>query len=366
MRKKLFVISAIAMMPLVGNSGVIVKLPDGAATSYLVEYELLPDGTSNSERPDVVSNSIPVVDGKLTFDITDKGAAEYAVVFGEREFATFYAEPGDNIVVDIKSLSPLDYSVSGTPLMDGIYEMKPKADAVLKEYRELSATGQMDDETMAGLQNRYNGVFKEYIKNNPAAPAALFALCRLSGEEFLEMFDTLPASQKGSALYGLVLRNKENEERSIEAEKKMKALTSGEVDAPGFTYKNLEGKDVNLADFRGKWVILDFWGGWCPWCIKGFPKLKEAYNEYQGKLEVIGIDCNESEDAWRKAVAKYELPWVNVYNPDRGGTSGVLADYGVQGFPTKVIINPEGKVSDITVGEDPSFFEKLDKLINGK
>ncbi len=58
---------------------------------------------------------------------------------------------------------------------------------------------------------------------------------------------------------------------------------------------------------------------------------------------------------------KYKLPWVNVYNPE--GTT-ILSDYAVQGFPTKIIVNPEGKIANITVGENPAFFDTLAKLIN--
>lgn len=149
-------------------------------------------------------------------------------------------------------------------------------------------------------------------------------------------------------------------EKDNEIEKQEQALQVVEVEAPGFTLKNLDGKDVSLSDFIGKWVILDFWGSWCPWCIKGFPELKEAYEKYNGILEIIGIDCRESEADWKAGVEKYELPWVNVYNPE-GST--LLKEYEVQGFPTKVIINPQGKIKNITIGHNPEFFTVLEELL---
>ena len=152
----------------------------------------------------------------------------------------------------------------------------------------------------------------------------------------------------------------EKEKRIQEMEQKLEALQTGDVEAPNFTLKDLEGKDVSLSDFRGKWVILDFWGSWCPWCIKGFPELKEAYSKYNGTLEIIGIDCRESEEAWKEGVAKYELPWINVYNPEN---SSLTSEYAVPGFPTKAIIDPEGKIKNITVGHDPQFFVILNELL---
>ncbi len=54
--------------------------------------------------------------------------------------------------------------------------------------------------------------------------------------------------------------------------------TTERVAAPEFTLEDINGKNFSLSDLKGKWVILDFWGSWCHWCMKGFPALKEAYN----------------------------------------------------------------------------------------
>ena len=132
--------------------------------------------------------------------------------------------------------------------------------------------------------------------------------------------------------------------------------------APDFTLKDLEGKDVSLSQFAGHWVILDFWGSWCRYCVQGIPAMKDAYALYHPKgLEIIGIDCNEPEENWKAAVAKYELPWVNVYNPAPRG-EGIGADYGVQAYPTKILIDPEGKVYTVFLGEDPAFYQLLDEI----
>ena len=131
--------------------------------------------------------------------------------------------------------------------------------------------------------------------------------------------------------------------------------------APDFTLPDMSGKKVSIADFRGKWVVLDFWGSWCRWCIKGFPELKEAYAKYKAKgLEVIGIDCGDTDDAWKAAVKQYELPWIQLYN---GDDKSLPEKYMVQGYPTKIIINPEGKVVNVTTGDDPKFYDILADLI---
>ena len=132
--------------------------------------------------------------------------------------------------------------------------------------------------------------------------------------------------------------------------------------APDFTLKDINGQDVSLSSFKGKWAVLDFWGSWCRFCIQGIPDMKEAYAKYHDKgLEIVGIDCNEPEEAWKAAVEKYSLPWVNLYNPGQRG-EGVCKLYGVVAYPTKILIDPEGKVSKIYLGEDPAFYEFLESI----
>jgi hypothetical protein len=86
---------------------------------------------------------------------------------------------------------------------------------------------------------------------------------------------------------------------------------------------------------------------------------KEYYAKYPGKFEILGVDCNDTEEKWKAAVKHHDLPWLHVYCPSE---STVLADYGVTGFPTKIIIGPDGKIVRTIVGEDPSFYTLLDEL----
>lgn len=135
------------------------------------------------------------------------------------------------------------------------------------------------------------------------------------------------------------------------------------VEAPEFTLNDLGGNPLSLSSLRGKYVILDFWGSWCVWCIKGFPKMKEYYTKYPDVFEILGIDCRDTEAKWKAAVLEYELPWLHVYCPKE---STLLNEYGVAGFPTKIIIDPEGKIYKTYIGEDPAFYTTLDELFGKK
>ena len=131
--------------------------------------------------------------------------------------------------------------------------------------------------------------------------------------------------------------------------------------APDFELPDLQGNPLKLSSLRGKYVVLDFWGSWCVWCIRGIPAMKEAYTKYKEKMEILGIDCRDTEEKWRAAVEKYELPWLHVRCSNEQ-LPMLGQQYNLEGFPTKVVIDPQGKIAKVVVGEDPAFYTYLDEL----
>ena len=131
--------------------------------------------------------------------------------------------------------------------------------------------------------------------------------------------------------------------------------------APDFSAQKIDGTVFTLSSLQGKYVVLDFWGSWCKWCIKGFPDMKAAYAEHKGKVEFVGIACGDTEAKWKAATEKYELPWISVLNPAANDLTKV---YQVQGFPTKIVIDPKGKIAKVILGEDPAFYTYLDSVLD--
>jgi thiol-disulfide isomerase/thioredoxin len=116
--------------------------------------------------------------------------------------------------------------------------------------------------------------------------------------------------------------------------------------APDFTAADVNGRAVALNDYKGKYVLLDFWASWCSPCREANPHLTDIYNKYNAKgLVVIGIaDNNLSPDAWKKAIIKDKLDqWPNILSGT--GTSDDINDrYGIHFIPTCVLIDPAGKI----------------------
>ena len=106
---------------------------------------------------------------------------------------------------------------------------------------------------------------------------------------------------------------------------------------------DLEGKVHHLAEFRGKYVLLDFWSRGCGPCMMSQPELKEISEMYKDSLEVVSLSI-ENRKGWEEASKAHAMTWNN-WN-DLEETNGLYARYGVRGIPHFVLISPEGKVVD--------------------
>jgi thiol-disulfide isomerase/thioredoxin/outer membrane lipoprotein-sorting protein len=112
-------------------------------------------------------------------------------------------------------------------------------------------------------------------------------------------------------------------------------------DAPAFRGVSLDGKTYTLEALKGRPVLLDFWATWCGPCIKSMPTLDKINETYKGQgLVVLGIDVEET----RETVEKFLKTKPIAYPVIMGSEAGIPQAYGVTGFPTFVLISPEGKV----------------------
>lgn len=113
--------------------------------------------------------------------------------------------------------------------------------------------------------------------------------------------------------------------------------------APDFTMNDVNGKPVTLSDYRGKYVLLDFWASWCVPCRQDNPFVKAAYEKFRDKnFTVIGVSLDENGEKWKEAVEKDQLPWTHV--SDLKKPNEVAELYGVQPIPDNFLIDPSGKI----------------------
>ncbi|WP_316792189.1 TlpA disulfide reductase family protein [Pedobacter frigoris] len=145
--------------------------------------------------------------------------------------------------------------------------------------------------------------------------------------------------------------------------------------APDFTLKDKNGKEISLSSMKGKLILLDFWGSWCGPCRATHPHLKKLYAEYKSKgFEIFGVsnelsnNQDENYKKWVTAMDEDKMEWVNVLNDKSKGdkADGVLSKYSVSAFPTKVLIDKDGRIIKRLVGSGLKSQEELDKLLEAK
>jgi thiol-disulfide isomerase/thioredoxin len=138
--------------------------------------------------------------------------------------------------------------------------------------------------------------------------------------------------------------------------------------AKDFSTVDINGNKLKLSDYKGKYVLLDFWASWCVPCRKGNPHLKELYTKYKDKgIEFIGIaDDDRAEDAWKKAVDKDDIGiWKHVRrglkyeNGVFDRSTDISENFGIHTLPTKILIDPNG----IIIGRFSEEEEPLNKKL---
>ncbi len=194
---------------------------------------------------------------------------------------------------------------------------------------------------------------EEYIQNSPYLLNKLFAINLLNSDieqdflhtELAELKRNYPNSkilentiQKMQAKYDWDNFDTEPSEAHSEANS---SLSKQAVEITG---KTPEGKDIKLSDYRGRYVLVDFWASWCPPCRAQNPALVEVYNKHKSdSFDIFGISLDKDAQSWKKAIADDHLEWE--HSSELKGWQAISArDYKVESIPTNFLINPEGEI----------------------
>jgi thiol-disulfide isomerase/thioredoxin len=314
------------------------------------EIKNIESGNVFLELNNTAIDSTLLIKGKFTF----KGQIDiprYASIsIGERR--VFFVLENTGIFINGSIDSLWNSTVIGSPLTTSSNDYENKY--VSPVGKKLRANTKLANELLAkndsigaskllnengALVNKSRGLTREYVSNNDSY-LGLFLLNNVKDEFYTNEIDSLLKNNykhfSDNALYKNVSKYIENE-RSIGVGNLLK----------DFSIKDTLGIIYNTINFRGKYILIDFWSSWCGICRKETPLLKRLYQTYHSKnFEIIAVSIDTDKSKWINAMRKDLPTWINGLDEKRiGGIAELLNIYSV---PSNFLIDPKG----VIIGRD--------------
>lgn len=243
----------------------------------------------------------------------------------------------DSLSASYSSLSPEERKSS------------PARDLIMAKGKEISAQKQ--------------AIRMKYLESHPESIFSLKVIKEIDGGGYIA-----DASVEEPLFNKLSNSVKESEEGKafVRRLEKAKKLAIGQV-APLFAQPDTSGKMVALSDYKGKYVLVDFWASWCGPCRAENPNVLKAYDKYKDQnFTVLGVsvDAEKAKDAWLKAIKDDGMPWTQV--SELKGWDNTAADlYDVHAIPQNYLVDPNGKIIAKNI-RGKELHETLEKLLPAK
>lgn len=281
-----------------------------------------------------------------------------APFFGKKnvkfERITFYAEPTQKLTKVRFSDSFENAVVTGGKLQKDykkyshfMAEYDKQLDLLFSERSQIFQTKERDEKLLKQVTDKIDAVNREkdkgkeaFIQSNPKSYFSLQALKELAGYDI--------DADRIEPLFRKLSLNLQNSDEGIYLRDEIelsKILGIGKI-APDFTQNDTTGTPVSLTNFRGKYVLLDFWASWCGPCRAENPNVVKAYNKYKDKnFTVLGVslDRPDKKQAWLDAIHKDNLTWTHVSDLQYWDNA-VAKQYGIRAIPQNLLIDPNGKI----------------------
>ncbi len=297
-------------------------------------------------------------DGSYKLNGTDTQQNLYMLSFKNNP-AVILVNDADKINIDF-DLNGFNYpTINGSEATKKLYAFIKdfwKKDSLLSNnYYQLDSigkTGIKDSEYTMQLQQQYtkelnalDDVIRNYIKNSNDPAAICFVLDKARGAVSPDDLNAMvqDASKRFPAHSGIAIF-KSALTQSAQSQENNAAASLLNKPAPDLTMTDANGKNISINDFKGKYLLVDFWASWCGPCRQENPNVVAAYNKFKNKnFTILGVSLDEDKAAWLKAVKDDHLTWTQISDLKQR-ESAAIAAYHFDGIPFNVLIDPQGKI----------------------
>ncbi|MDQ2753891.1 MAG: AhpC/TSA family protein [Bacteroidota bacterium] len=273
----------------------------------------------------------------------------------------------DDVKVKGDSSNFTDVIITGSPsnydYEEFLYQIKPLNDYVTMYRNSVqSATTQgAKDSLLIALNTTYN-IYQEsidrFIARKKGSPVSSLVLAYSYDTDPNK--DVVLLQKRFNTLTGTALQSQfaKNISQVIDNDK-IGAVGTKAID---FTQTDTAGNSVSLSQFKGKYVLLDFWASWCRPCRAENPNVVAAYNTYKNKnFTVLSVSLDETKDSWLRAIKADNLMWTHLSDL-KYWSNAVAMEYHIQSIPQNFLIDPNGVIIAKNLrGEQ--LFQKLKELL---
>ena len=298
-------------------------------------------------------DTLQFVNGKASINTKLNEVTPFAFARTQPQgFFIFFADPKKNAVLDIDGANIRLDKIEGSPSTNKYLDflksqnvLQNTAKVLQEEYAKPGTNKDSVGQVFSFINLQLNNIFKKFITENKNSNMGSYMLYDVANRnrnikpnELKDLYDILGTAGKASHFGQLMSQQ-------------MVKTSAMEIDniAPDFTLKDRNGKAHSLKKLRGKYVLLDFWASWCGPCVKEIPNLKTAYAKYQAKgFEIMSVSIDRKPAQWKKALDKYDMPWIHLIDNDDPKNKVTQNLYYVPSIPRTVLIDKTGKV----IGKD--------------
>ncbi len=350
-------------------SGKIEHAPSQNVFLEQVNYDNTP--------PKVVDSAKLTQDGSYKLKAVAKEQSLYLLTLDHKPVFIFINDNNDiRISTDLnKNLrSPyISNSDATKSLYDFLNNFRAKDSVLGVMYAHIDSlyTRNPNDSSIVVLQSKGQQVLqaltafmKDYIQKSNSPAAVFYALNVVASKNAMSMneLDTLAkqASDRFKEHSGLAVFK--SLIAKANAANTQESTSWVNQQAPNLTMNDVNGKPVSISDFKGKYVLVDFWASWCRPCRAENPNVVDAYNKFKDKnFTVLGVSLDQNKDSWVQAIKADGLTWTHMSDL-KYWESAAVTTYKFQGIPYNILIDPSGKIIAESL-RGPALEQKLQEVL---